>query len=162
MKNIQNSEKTSCRHKLFAASIAAFCTSMIATSVTQASDIDIYQEAKSGQITLMFMLDISGSMGAPQLTGDAEACDVAFPATVTGNGSITSTNGIPNYTRYYCTGRADRTYKFRRYVQNNQYRYQRCTNDSSRIESCTWGSATTSTNNLPAYDSTETNSSYTY
>ncbi len=72
MKNIQNSEKTSCRHKLFAASIAAFCTSMIATSVTQASDIDIYQEAKSGTITLMFMLDISGSMGGNSYDGTSQ------------------------------------------------------------------------------------------
>ncbi len=35
---------------------------MIATSVTQASDIDIYQQAKAGDITLMMMLDISTSM----------------------------------------------------------------------------------------------------
>ena len=74
MKNIQNSEKTSCRHKLFAASIAAFCTSMITTSVTQASDIEIYQEAKSGTITLMFMIDISGSMDTHLIdrTGDRD------------------------------------------------------------------------------------------
>ena len=62
MKHIQNSEKKSYRHKLLATSIAAVLTGTVATSVTQASDIDIYQEAKSGQISLMFMLDISGSM----------------------------------------------------------------------------------------------------
>lgn len=62
MKQIQNIEKKSYRHKLLATSIAAVLTGTVATSVTQASDIDIYQEAKSGQISLMFMLDISGSM----------------------------------------------------------------------------------------------------
>ena len=51
------------RQKLLAMSIAGLCTGVVSTSVTQASDIDIYQEAKSGEITLMFMLDISGSMG---------------------------------------------------------------------------------------------------
>ena len=76
MKQIQkNNVEKSYRHKLLITSIAAVCATMIATSVTQASDIDIYQEAKSGQTTLMFMLDISGSMGAPQLTNNAGACD---------------------------------------------------------------------------------------
>lgn len=42
--------------------IAALSTVVLSSSVTQASDIEIYQEAKSGQITLMFMPDISGSM----------------------------------------------------------------------------------------------------
>ena len=50
------------RQKLLTTSITALCTGLVSTSVTQASDVDIYQEAKSGEITLMFMLDISGSM----------------------------------------------------------------------------------------------------
>ncbi|WP_180126907.1 MULTISPECIES: PilC/PilY family type IV pilus protein [unclassified Acinetobacter] len=52
----------SCRHKVLVASMAAFSTGLVTTSVSQASDIDIYQDAKSGDITLMFMLDVSGSM----------------------------------------------------------------------------------------------------
>ena len=52
----------SCRYKVLAASVAAVSTALITTSVTQASDIEIYQDAKSGDITLMFMLDVSGSM----------------------------------------------------------------------------------------------------
>lgn len=52
----------SCRYKVLAASVAAVATALITTSVTQASDIEIYQDAKSGDITLMFMLDVSGSM----------------------------------------------------------------------------------------------------
>ncbi|WP_151961564.1 pilus assembly protein [Acinetobacter bereziniae] len=49
--------------KILASSIAAFCAGLVATSVVQASDIDVYQQAKSGDITLMLLLDISGSMG---------------------------------------------------------------------------------------------------
>ena len=124
MKNIQNSEKTSCRHKLFAASIAAFCTSMIATSVTQASDIDIYQEAKSGQTTLMFMLDISGSMGAPQQTNNKSACD--SPSTDS-SGSENSTNGSPTYKRYYCNVTdTTRFYYYKRTGGSSNRKYFKC------------------------------------
>ncbi|WP_180162866.1 hypothetical protein [Acinetobacter sp. YH12069] len=64
MKKIeQNAIKKSYRQKILATSIAAIYTGLVASSVAQASDIDIYQEAKSGDITLMFVLDISGSMG---------------------------------------------------------------------------------------------------
>ena len=54
----QNRKTTFFRQKLLAMSIAGLFTGVVSTSVTQASDIDIYQEAKSGEITLMFMLDI--------------------------------------------------------------------------------------------------------
>ncbi|ENW88353.1 hypothetical protein F906_00262 [Acinetobacter pseudolwoffii] len=91
MKQIQNREKKSYCQKLLVTGIAAVCTSMIANGVTQASDIDIYQEAKSGQITLMFMLDISGSMD-----------DYDAPSGGTA-GAVTSTNGsaIATYSRRY-------------------------------------------------------------
>ena len=107
MKYFQNNEKKTYRHKLLVTSIAALFTAAVASSVTQASDIDIYQEAKSGQITLMFMLDISGSMGAPQLTGDSDACDIPSGTSVYSNSSISSNNGSPVYTRYYCTAKND-------------------------------------------------------
>lgn len=44
---------------LLATTITALCTGLVVSSTVQASDIDIYQEAKSGEITLMLMLDIS-------------------------------------------------------------------------------------------------------
>lgn len=91
MEQIQKIEKESFSQKLLATSITAFCTSLIMVSVTQASDVEIYQEAKSGQITLMFMLDISGSMDA-------------FDAPSSGTtGTVTSTNGsaITTYSRRY-------------------------------------------------------------
>lgn len=48
--------------KLIAMTVSALMTGMVSTSVTQASDIEVYQAAKSGDVTLMFMLDISTSM----------------------------------------------------------------------------------------------------
>lgn len=52
------------RKNLLAMCVAGAMTSMITTTVSQASDIEIYQQAKSGDITLMFMLDVSTSMNA--------------------------------------------------------------------------------------------------
>lgn len=52
-----------------ATSIAAISTMLVSTSVTQASDIEIYQDAKSGDITLMFLIDVSGSMDEKDGTG---------------------------------------------------------------------------------------------
>ncbi|MBK0064782.1 MULTISPECIES: pilus assembly protein PilY [unclassified Acinetobacter] len=134
MKQIQKILKKSYPHKLLATSIAAISTSLIMTSVVQASDIDIYQEAKSGQITLMFMLDISGSMGAPQLTNDAGACDA--PSS-NGSGSEDSTNGSPTYKRYYCNVTdTTRTYYYKRTGnRSNNYAYYRCGTSGSISQS---------------------------
>lgn len=62
MKTIFKNTKKTYRRKLLATSIAAVCSMIFTTSVSQASDIEIYQQAKSGQITLLFMIDVSGSM----------------------------------------------------------------------------------------------------
>lgn len=62
MKKLNHNFLSSCRYKVLTASIAAMSTLLITSSVVQASDIEIYQDAKSGDITLMFMLDVSGSM----------------------------------------------------------------------------------------------------
>lgn len=95
--------KKSYRPSLLATSIAAVCTAMVASSVSQASDIDIYQEAKSGTITLMFMIDISGSM-----TNEHEATDTARAACELSS-SMTAKNlvqavisGGPSYRRQWC------------------------------------------------------------
>lgn len=133
MKQIQNSEKKSYRHKLLATSIAAVLTGTVATSVTQASDIDIYQEAKSGQITLMFMLDISGSMGAPQLKGNSSACDIPEGTSVDSDSSESSTNGSPSYTRYYCKVKHD-AYFYKRIGSIGNYQYFKCGASGSRYQ----------------------------
>ena len=95
------------RQNLLAASIAALCTAMVASSVTQASDIDIYQEAQSGTITLMFMLDTSGSMfanrkGSSVNGGGSSACDIGSVSASSNTGYETATTARP-YIRQYCT-----------------------------------------------------------
>src|SRR5690606_21834161 len=62
MKPLKNNFLSSYGYKVLVASMTALSTVLVTTSVTQASDIEIYQDAKSGDVTLMFMLDISGSM----------------------------------------------------------------------------------------------------
>lgn len=76
---------------VLAATITALCTGFIISSAVQASDIDIYQEAKSGDITLMLMLDISGSMDTRSISDDY------------GISSSCNTDTAPGgYTRNYC------------------------------------------------------------
>ena len=62
MKQLKNNFLSSYGYKVLVASMTALSTVLVTTSVTQASDIEIYQDAKSGDVTLMFMLDVSGSM----------------------------------------------------------------------------------------------------
>lgn len=62
MKQLKNNFLSLYGYKVLVASITALSTVLVTTSVTQASDIEIYQDAKSGDVTLMFMLDVSGSM----------------------------------------------------------------------------------------------------
>lgn len=126
MKKIeQNAIKKSYRQKILATSIAAIYTSLVASSVAQASDIDIYQTAKEGDITLMFMLDISGSMGAPQLIKSASACDLPSITGAYDAGSVLSTNGNPKYTRYYCTATKD-VYFYRSTGSGSSLKYFKC------------------------------------
>lgn len=76
---------------LLATTITTLCTGLIISSAVQASDIDIYQEAKSGDITLMLMLDISGSMDTRSISDDY------------GISSSCNTDTAPGgYTRNYC------------------------------------------------------------
>lgn len=129
--------KKSYRPSLLATSIAAVCTAMVASSVSQASDIDIYQEAKSGEITLMMLFDISGSMGAPQLTGDKDACDIPSGTSVSSSSYEQSTNGSPKYTRYYCMVNKD-AYFYKRTGTSNNYKYYKCgSTGSANQNDCT-------------------------
>ena len=146
---------------VLATTITALCTGLIISSTVQASDIDIYQQAKSGTISLMMMLDVSGSMGYPQLVGSSSACDVPSGATIKDNSSENSTNGTPTYKRYYCNVIDTKTYKYRSYVSSRKTYYQACTNNAISTSSCSWGSATTSTPSLSGL-SNESSNSYTY
>ncbi|USE83528.1 PilC/PilY family type IV pilus protein [Acinetobacter tibetensis] len=147
--------------KVLATSLSALCSGLVISSSVQASDIDIYQQAKSGTISLMMMLDISGSMGYPQLVGSRSACDVPSGATIESNGSDTSTNGTPTYKRSYCNVIETKTYRYRSYRSNKTTYYQSCTNAATSISACSWGNATTSTPSLSGLNN-ESSSSYTY
>lgn len=141
---------TSYRYKVLAASVTACMTALVATSVSQASDIDIYQNAKSGDVTLMFTLDISGSMGAPQLYNNdsdfRDSCDLPSGVGMAGKGRELSTNGSPSYYRYYCEAVDTPTYKYRTWTEgrwNPTRYYQTCANESHSINDCRWGSSFT-------------------
>lgn len=59
----KSEKKTHPLKNVLAMSLSAAMTALTCASTASfASDIEIYQEAKSGDITLMFMLDVSGSM----------------------------------------------------------------------------------------------------
>ncbi|MFW1909992.1 PilC/PilY family type IV pilus protein [Acinetobacter ursingii] len=77
---------------LLTTSLSALCSGLVITSSTQASDIDIYQQAKSGDITLMLMLDISGSMDTRSIDDDYSISNNCSTDTAPGG-----------YTRNYCS-----------------------------------------------------------
>lgn len=87
------------RQKLLATSITALCTGVVSTSVTQASDIDIYQEAQSGSITLMFMLDTSSSMDSSSNSGSNGACELQSSSSRTSEPA----SAPRPYIRQYCS-----------------------------------------------------------
>lgn len=150
MKTMQIEKKPSYRRHVLATSISAISTLLVASSVAQASDIEIYQAAKSGTVTLMMVLDTSGSMGYPQLKEygkNSTHCDLPNGAVYKGYSNELSINGTPKYSRYYClaTG-SDRIYKFRSYTRKTgsgwnasttRY-YQTCITPQSNYEDCTW------------------------
>ncbi|MDN5690424.1 pilus assembly protein PilC [Acinetobacter johnsonii] len=57
-----------------AATVSMLMTMMVCSSVSRASDIEIYQNAKPSTITLMMLIDISGSMDYMSY-GGGNACD---------------------------------------------------------------------------------------
>lgn len=86
--------------------ISALSTGLVLSSVAQASDIDVYQEAKSGDITLMFTLDISGSMSRYYSTTRGYGCDLPSRVSDLGRYSAIETPvvGGPSYLRQWCLG----------------------------------------------------------
>lgn len=115
MKQLKNNFLSLYGYKVLVASITALSTVLVTTSVTQASDIEIYQDAKSGDVTLMFMLDISGSMSRYNGNTAGYACDL--PSGVSeksSNGRGTATEaqftGGPQYIRAWCNGNDNKKY----------------------------------------------------
>ena len=80
------------------ATVSMLMTLTVCSSVSQASDIDIYSNATGGKTTITLMLDTSGSMSESQVGGSA--CDLA-PGTNYTRGSEPS-GTTPGYTKYFC------------------------------------------------------------
>ena len=73
------------------ATVSMLMTLTVCSSVSQASDIDIYSNATGGKTTIMLMLDTSGSMSN---------CDLAPGTSYTGGSEPSGTT--PGYTKYFC------------------------------------------------------------
>lgn len=146
---------------------SSLITGLICASLpmAQASDIDIYQEAKSGDVTLMFVIDISGSMGYPQIqgpSGTSDPCDLPDGSNYLSFGNENSNNGSPVYKRYYCnaTG-SNKLYKYRSYVSSRVTYYQICNVPQANYANCTWQSASRTVPSLTTNGS-DTINGYTY
>lgn len=152
-RSIYNAHRYS--NNVIAMGMSAIMTTLLCSSVTsqsQASDIDIYKEASTANITLMFMLDISGSMTLDQV-GES-ACDIPSTYTYSNTGSDASTTSRP-YTRYYCNAVSPSTKKYLYRTQvvttgsgwwwwnpTTTTQYQVCTNQASTISGCVWSAVT--------------------
>ncbi len=66
--------KTLNSRNVLSTAVSALMTMMVCSGVSQASDIDIYQNAQPTTITLMMLIDISGSMDYKS-HGGGSACD---------------------------------------------------------------------------------------
>ncbi|OOS19439.1 hypothetical protein B0682_08945, partial [Moraxella lincolnii] len=95
-------------------------------------DLEIYQSAEGGKVTIMMMLDTSGSMSGELMT-DGSACELEN----THYTLITrQSNTIPQYTRYLCHTHttAGKRYQFYAKKQGNWWSgyyttYHRCLDD---------------------------------
>lgn len=118
--------------KTLAVNVSAMMTVMLASSVsTYASDIEIYQEAKSGSISLMLLLDMSGSMSnsGSYDKPSSESCD----ATVNDNFND-SVNNI-SYPRKYCrVDSAERVYYYKRTGSSGSRKWWSCGSNGSVYE----------------------------
>ncbi len=107
--------------KALAVSLSALMTGFVfSATASYASDIEIYQQARSGNISLMFVLDISGSMRYFDANNqEVTSCSGAKETTFTD-----STNGI-SYKRRYCEI-SSREYYFKRTGGNGNRVWYRC------------------------------------
>ncbi|MGE8557214.1 MAG: pilus assembly protein PilC [Acinetobacter sp.] len=84
--------------KGLSATVSMMMTLTVCSSVSQASDIDIYSNATGGKTTITLMLDTSGSMSESQV--GRSACELASGTTYTAGNEPSGTT--PGYTKYYC------------------------------------------------------------
>lgn len=119
------------------ATVSMLMTLTVCSSVSQASDIDIYSNATSGKTTITLMLDTSGSMAITQV--GADACDLASGVSHTAISKVSS-GTTPSYTRYYCyTGptNASAAYYYKRVRNNNAITWYDCASDQTYVTATT-------------------------
>ena len=128
---------------------AAVILSLTAISSTQAAsnigDLEIYQAAKGGKITIMMMLDTSGSMDIEEYS---LACDLPKGVTSQGVFKESSTTDIP-YQRKYCKTGATTKYFYRKASNGKWFRCGSpdVGSDSMSINSCKIGPITAPSTN---------------
>lgn len=144
------------------ATVSMLMTLTVCSSVSQASDIDIYSNATSGKTTITLMLDTSGSMSESQVGGSA--CELASGASYTAGNEPSGTT--PSYTKYYCEveSNAQTKYFFRMIRKASDRRsptitetWYNCKSDGSSVTSkgnCTYNTSRTAPN-LSGYTTDE-------
>ncbi|MEF9957421.1 MAG: pilus assembly protein PilY, partial [Acinetobacter sp.] len=83
-------------------------TMLVASSVAQATDLQIYAVPTAGKKTIVMMLDTSGSMGRTLSAGYSLYDDYGLTSSTCTVTSATSST-TPSYTRYYCPVAASTT-----------------------------------------------------
>ncbi|MFM6904661.1 MAG: pilus assembly protein PilY [Acinetobacter tjernbergiae] len=109
LKNRLNSQNQT-HHIQYGVSFAwAFTgTMLVASSVAQATDMQIYAVPTAGKKTIVMMLDTSGSMGYSLSAGYSLYDDYGLSSSTCTVASATSST-TPSYTRYYCSVAASTT-----------------------------------------------------
>jgi type IV pilus assembly protein PilY1 len=109
LKNRLNSQNQT-HHIQYGVSFAwAFTgTMLVASSVAQATDMQIYAVPTAGKKTIVMMLDTSGSMGYTLSSGYSLYDDYGLTSNSCSVTSSTSST-TPSYTRYYCSISASTT-----------------------------------------------------
>ena len=120
---------------------AAVILSLTAISSTQAAsnigDLEIYQAAKGGNITIMMMLDTSGSMDIEE---DPPACDLPKGVTLQGVFKEPATTDTP-YQRKYCKTVGVTKYFYRKDTNGKWFRCGSLNvgSDKMNVSSCNYG-----------------------
>lgn len=150
----------------------------LAIPATQASDIEIYKKATAGTVTIMFMLDNSGSMGSTDSTGLTRLERVRqgmIEALAGGDGtSKIDDDKVIGLSTFYSssagyvmvparalsttiTGGGTYTQKkpmVKYYYNGSKYVYSSCTAWSDYATCTSWGTTTTTAPTLSSYTST--------
>lgn len=117
--NRQSSRREWCPTALTTAVLMAL--SMTSVSVNSATngkpigDLEIYEPAAGGKVTITMMLDTSGSMTSAQSNVGISACDLPAGSSASNTSITTETSSTsPTYTRRYCATGGTKTYFYKK------------------------------------------------